>query len=150
MPPPQVTPQVTPQVNPQVNPQPAPQAARSERRSRAPAASAAGGSNDPFEEFRRKKQKEKELAKLQANEVQRNEAAAAQMGWIEGIGPASNEPHDPNKPRGFTRGRYVTRDVDPNSIQRPAGFQSTKLAPDGSLEDNKPAQVQKPRNFQRF
>lgn len=71
------------------------------------------------------------------------------MGWIEGIGPAS-EVHDPSKPRGFSRGRYERKAFDPNSIQRPAGYERTKLTREGASSSEAAKKAPKVQGFQRF
>lgn len=75
---------------------------------------------DDFEAFR-KQQLERKQAKDEAKEIDEQNKA---LGWIDGIGPAG--PTNP-KVKGFMLGRYWTKKVDPNTLQKPGGYESTSL-----------------------
>ena len=68
--------------------------------------------------------------------------------WVDGLGPVGAL-KDPKLPRGFVRGRYEQRAIDPDSLDRPAGYEHTKLnkaKPDASADQP----LQRPQGFQRF
>ncbi|MDF1665302.1 MAG: hypothetical protein P1V97_26305 [Planctomycetota bacterium] len=116
----------------------------------APAGSAAAP-DDPFEAFRRKKEQAKLDQQQQTHQAARAQEGLQNIGWVEGIGPASTEPQDPNKPRGFSRGRYKRKAIDPSTLQRPAGFERTKLTKHGAADHSEAAKnARKIQGFQRF
>jgi hypothetical protein len=130
------------------------EAARAEREAaqqrRASQGSKQGQAADPFEAFRRKKEQAESDRQRQEQQSAQQQLALKDSGWIEGIGPPA-ENVDPTKPEGFTRGRYARKKYDPNSLQRPAGFERTKLTRGGASDHSAEARRElKPHGFQRF
>jgi len=74
---------------------------------------------DDFEAFRQRK-----LAKKKA-EARKDPEADARLGWVDGMGPKG--PTNP-KIKGFILGRYTRKKIDPNTLERPAGYEKTQLA----------------------
>jgi len=71
------------------------------------------------------------------------------LGWVDGLGPKG--PTNP-KIKGFVLGRYARKKIDPQTLERPAGFESTSMTdPEGksseSLENREGPEV---KGFQRF
>lgn len=80
-----------------------------------------------FEEFRKKKQAEKEAAK-KAKELYSGPAASGKaLDWVDGFGPAG--PKNP-KVQGFTLGRYGKVKVDPDELEKPKGFETVYRKPE--------------------
>lgn len=73
---------------------------------------------DDFEAFRQRK-----LAAKQA-EAHKDPEAEAKLGWVDGLGPKG--PTNP-KIKGFILGRYQRKKVDPSTLERPKGYESTAL-----------------------
>lgn len=108
--------------------------------------------HDPFEEFRRKKQAEEMHELGTNNEFMRQmaeQAELAELGWVEGLGPGG-ESHDPKLPQGYIRGRYQTKAVDPNQIQRPAGYEKTALRDDERPTRVSKNELRKPGGFTKY
>lgn len=122
-------------------PAPAPQTQRF-----APAGS--GDPSDPFEAFRRQREAQSQQASAPPPIAGGAETEVGGVAWIEGIGPAG-EDVDPNKPRGFTRGRFITPKVDPNALDRPGHYERTRLVDDDNpLPEVNPGK--KPPRFTKF
>lgn len=79
---------------------------------------------DDFEAFRKRKQQQKK-AQAQAGKIDEQNK---KLGWLEGLGPQG--PTNP-KVKGFVLGRYWSKKkVDPSTLQRPKGYESTELDSD--------------------
>jgi hypothetical protein len=106
---------------------------------------------DPFEAF---KQKKAQSQKQDAEQV-KNDAAAKKLGWIDGIGPADAKV-DPNKPKGFSRGRFTKPPVKAEEIAKlkPKKFDDGKFGK-GKLDPVKeenlpPVEDRRPDKFTKF
>ena len=121
---------------------------RREQQQQQQAAPAGADSTDPFEQFRRQKQQARERRDEMVEQAADNAEALEDLGWVDGLGPAG-APADPKLPKGFVRGRYERKAVDPSSLQRPAGYEATHLARPGEVETPE-EDIQKPSGFQRF
>ncbi|MCA8924457.1 MAG: hypothetical protein KDD82_21785 [Planctomycetes bacterium] len=103
---------------------------------------------DDFEAFRQRKLAAKKSADSSDPE------AEEKLGWVDGLGPAGvSNP----KVKGFVLGRYARKKIDPATLERPAGYESTSLADSEhkpseeelkkALEDREGPEV---KGFQRF
>ncbi len=105
---------------------------------------------DPFEAFKAKKK----VAEKQSAESAKNEEAAKKLGWIEGVGPAGAKA-EPNKPKGFSRGRYTKPPVKEEELKklRPKKYDDGKFAkhePVKPEEDLPPVEERRPDKFSKF
>jgi hypothetical protein len=105
---------------------------------------------DPFEAFKAKKAEKEQQAKQAA--VQ--EAANKKSGWIDGIGPPETGKPDPNRPKGFAKGRYAKQVVNPAELAKlkPQKLDSTQLAKPKPTDVTKLPDEEKrqPKKFNRY
>jgi hypothetical protein len=108
---------------------------------------------DPFEDFKKKKQEKDALKAAEAIADKQQK----QLGWVEGLGP-KGEP-DPTKPKGFVKGRFKAKPVNPEEVAklRPKSMQATRLTPprdpetdEAAREDLPPEEVRKPKKFRKW
>jgi hypothetical protein len=104
---------------------------------------------DPFEAFKAKKaEKEKQaIQQLAADD------AAKKLGWIEGVGPA-DKTADPNRPKGFSRGRFAKTNVNPAELAKlkPHDYDATQLAKPKPTDVAKlaPEDKRRPKKFDKY
>jgi hypothetical protein len=103
---------------------------------------------DPFEAFKQKKA----AAEKAKADVAKQDEANKKAGWIDGIGPA--EKQDPSKPKGFMKGRYQKKAVNPAELAklRPGNLEETKLAKaePTKTEELPPEDERRPSKFSKF
>lgn len=94
-----------------------------------------------FDEFRKKKLEKKQEEKA-ADESGRLAASGKELGWIDGLGPAGG-PRNP-KVKGFVLGRFQRKRIDPSTLERPKGYESTALGAGGEDDPAKktPAEIE--------
>lgn len=104
---------------------------------------------DDFEAFREKRRKEKE----KEQEAEKAQAAQDELGWEEGLGPQG--PTNP-KVKGFVLGRYWYKKTDPSQLEKPKGFQKTRLTEEPPPTDREPTpeeelkQFPKPKGMRKY
>ncbi len=75
-----------------------------------------------FDAFRKKKQAEEERLKKAKAANSRPMANGSKRNWSEGLGPTG--PSNP-KIKGFVLGRYSKKRIDPRTLEKPKGFQTS-------------------------
>ncbi|MBL4846288.1 MAG: hypothetical protein JKY65_12235 [Planctomycetes bacterium] len=100
---------------------------------------------DDFEAFRQAKQKKAEDAKKAAARAKRPGAGGKPPNWVDGCGPAgATNP----KVKGFILGRYRKKKIDPATLQRPDGYESTaRTAPSASQRNADKAELELERRM---
>lgn len=109
---------------------------------------------DDFEAFRQKQLQKKAQAEEARAEEARVEEAAKKMGWIDGLGPVG--PKNP-KVKGFVLGRFWPKKIDPSTLEKPKGYESTtQPGAKGPAVDRPPTPKEeldkrpRPRGIQRY